>query len=102
MGDASEVVREVGIDDFRVASEQQPVHLDHRLLGISPRTVRVLFGWKVGFEDRLWHAGFPMFVVAYALLKDADPAKRLWQGSARAAILSSVAVPAAVLRAAAF
>jgi uncharacterized membrane protein YedE/YeeE len=25
----------------------------------------------------LWHAGFPMFVIAYALLKDADPAKRL-------------------------
>jgi len=49
-------------NDFRdahaiaeAASEQQPVHLDHRLLGISPRTVRVLFGWKVGFEDRLQH-----------------------------------------------
>ena len=55
MRNASEVVREVGINDFRVATEQQPVHLDHRLLGISPRTVRVLFGWKVGFEDRLQH-----------------------------------------------
>ena len=33
---ASEVVREVGVDDFRVASEQQFFHLDHRLLGISP------------------------------------------------------------------
>jgi hypothetical protein len=55
MGNASEVVREVGINDFRVASEQQPVHLDHRLLGISPRTVRVLFGWKVGFKDRFQH-----------------------------------------------
>jgi hypothetical protein len=43
---------EVGINDFRVATEQQLFHLDHRLLGISPRTVRVLFGWKVGFEDR--------------------------------------------------
>src|ERR1700730_4019174 len=31
----------------------------------------------------LWHAGFPMFVIAYALLKDADPARRLWQGSVR-------------------
>ena len=39
----------------------------------------------------LWHAGFAMFVIAYALLKDADPAKRLWRGSAGAAILSSVA-----------
>src|SRR6202011_6150008 len=45
----------------------------------------------------LWHAGFPMFVIAYALLKDADPAKRLWQGSVGAAILSSVAVTAAVV-----
>src|SRR6202011_2654762 len=29
-----------------------------------------------------WHSGFPMFVIAYALLKDADPAMRMWQGSA--------------------
>lgn len=28
----------------------------------------------------LWHAGFAMFVIAYALLRDADPAKRLWAG----------------------
>src|SRR2546429_1830533 len=49
MGDAPEVVREVGVNDFRMASEQQPFHLNHRLLGIAPRTVRVLFGWKVGF-----------------------------------------------------
>ena len=34
---ASEVVREVGVNDFRVASEQQFFHLDDRLLGISPR-----------------------------------------------------------------
>jgi signal transduction histidine kinase len=50
----------------------------------------------------LWHAGFPMFVIAYALLKDADPAKRLWQGSVAAAILSSVPVTAAVVCAAVF
>ena len=50
----------------------------------------------------LWHAGFPVFVIAYALLKDADPAKRLWQGSAGAAILLSVAMTAAVVCAAAF
>src|SRR6266516_1275181 len=55
MGDASEVVREVGVNDFRVATEQQLFHLDHRLLGIAPGTVRVLFGWKVGFEDRFQH-----------------------------------------------
>src|SRR6202163_752173 len=50
----------------------------------------------------LWAAGFPMFVIAYALLKDADPAKRLWQGSVGAAILSSVAVTAAVVCVATF
>jgi signal transduction histidine kinase len=50
----------------------------------------------------LWHAGFAMFVIAYALLKDADPAKRLWQGSVAAAILSSVAVTAAIVCAATF
>src|SRR6202051_4169595 len=50
----------------------------------------------------LWHAGFPMFVIAYALLKDADPAQRSWQGSVGAAILSSVAVTAAVVGAATF
>jgi signal transduction histidine kinase len=48
----------------------------------------------------LWHAGFPMFVIAYALLKDADPAEGLWQGSAAAAILSSVAVTGVVICAA--
>jgi signal transduction histidine kinase len=50
----------------------------------------------------LWHAGFPMFVIAYALLKDAGPAKRLWRGSAGAAILLSVAMTAVVVCAAAF
>ncbi len=50
----------------------------------------------------LWHAGFAMFVIAYALLKDADPAKRVWQGSAGAAICSSVAMTAAVVCAATF
>ena len=48
----------------------------------------------------LWHAGFPMFVIAYALLKDADPAKGLWRGSAGAAILLSMAMTAAVVCAA--
>src|ERR1700704_3788844 len=42
----------------------------------------------------LWHAGFPMFVIAYALLKDAGPAKRLWRGSAGAALLFGVALTA--------
>src|SRR5260370_15077707 len=50
----------------------------------------------------LWHAGFPMFVIAYALLKDADPAKRLWQGSAGSATLSRFAITPAILCAATF
>src|SRR5262245_9183827 len=45
----------------------------------------------------LWHAGFPLFVIAYALLKDADPAKGLWQGPPGAAILSTVAVTGLVV-----
>jgi signal transduction histidine kinase len=45
----------------------------------------------------LWHSGFSMFVIAYALLKDGDPAKRLWQGSTGTAILSSIAMTAAVI-----
>jgi signal transduction histidine kinase len=50
----------------------------------------------------LWHAGFAMFVIAYGLLRDADPAKRLWRGSAAAAILLSVAATAAVVSALTF
>src|SRR6476659_11460811 len=55
MGDASEVVREVSVDDFQVATEQPLFHLDHRLLGILPRTVAILFGRKIGFKDRFQH-----------------------------------------------
>ena len=50
----------------------------------------------------LWHGGFPTFVMGYALLKDADPATRLWHGSVGAAILSSIAVVIAVVCAATF
>ena len=55
MRNAPEVVREVGVNDFRVATEQQLFHLDHRLLGVAPGAVGVLFWWKVGFEDRFQH-----------------------------------------------
>src|SRR5580700_8618879 len=55
MGDAPEVVREVGVDDFRVAAVHQPFHLDHRLLGVAPATVGILLWWKIGFEDRFQH-----------------------------------------------
>jgi hypothetical protein len=64
------------------------------LLGAGLQTTNWLYN--------LWHFGFPMFVVAYALLKDADPTKGLWWGSAGAAILSSVAVTAAVVCVATF
>jgi signal transduction histidine kinase len=50
----------------------------------------------------LWHSGFPMFVISYALLKDADSARPLWQASAGAAILSSVALTAAAVCVATF
>jgi len=52
MGNAAEVVREVGVDDIRMATEQQffHLHLHHRLLRSAPRTVGVLFRWKIGFE----------------------------------------------------
>src|SRR3954468_12043473 len=39
----------------------------------------------------LWHCGFPLFVIGYALLKDEDPSRRLAQGRVGAAILRSVA-----------
>jgi len=64
------------------------------LLGAGPQSTNWLY--------MLWHAGFPMFVIAYALLKDADPAKQFWQGSAGAGILSSVAMTAAIVCVATF
>src|SRR6201996_1208166 len=51
----SEVVRKVSINNVRLPSMQPLLHLDYRLLGISPRAVRVLLWWKVRFEDRFEH-----------------------------------------------
>src|SRR4051794_8479043 len=50
----------------------------------------------------LWHAGFPMFVIAYALLKDTEHAERVWRVSVGVPILSSVAMTAAVISAATY
>jgi signal transduction histidine kinase len=50
----------------------------------------------------LWHCGFPLFVIGYALWKDEDAAKRIPQAQVRFAILRSVAVTAALAAAAAF
>src|SRR3974377_2462147 len=55
MRNAPEVVREVGVDDFRMSAKQQRFHLDYRLLGAAPRTVGILLWWKIGFEDRFQH-----------------------------------------------
>ncbi len=55
MWNGPEVVREVGVDDFRVTAEQQLFHLDHRLLGVAARPVGVLLWRKIGFEDRFEH-----------------------------------------------
>jgi Membrane-associated sensor, integral membrane domain len=48
----------------------------------------------------LWHAGFPVFVIWYALVKDADASRRYWRGTVRAAITLSVASTALVALAA--
>jgi signal transduction histidine kinase len=50
----------------------------------------------------VWHAGFPISVIAYALLKQADPAKRWREGSVATAIFSSVAVTASAVCVATF
>ena len=50
----------------------------------------------------LWHCGFATFVIGYALSKDLDPGKRLWQGNVRVAIAGSIAVTAALAAAGAF
>jgi signal transduction histidine kinase len=49
-----------------------------------------------------WHVGFPFFVIAYALMKDVDPGKRVWYGTVSAAIALSVALTAAVVFVAAY
>src|SRR5262245_36460938 len=54
------------------------------------------------FDWGLWHAGFPLFVIGYALLKDADSSRRPWRGSARTQIVVSVALTAALVSVASF
>jgi signal transduction histidine kinase len=50
----------------------------------------------------LWHAGFPLFVIAYALLKNTDPSKQRRNGAPSVAILLSAAVAVAAVCAATF
>jgi signal transduction histidine kinase len=58
-------------------------------------------------QSSLWiylmtHAGFTLSVIAYALLKDRDPTKRLHRGSVRAAILAGVGVALSLVGAATY
>ena len=62
-----------------------------------------LLGAGLGSTQWLYNLrqlGFPTFVIAYALLKDVDPTKRLWQGSVAGGILSGVALTSALVCAA--
>lgn len=64
-------------------------------------------GLMGGMQTTSWvyffqHAGFPLFVIGYALLKDKNPNPRLGQGSVLAEIVLSVTLTAAVVSAAAF
>jgi signal transduction histidine kinase len=49
----------------------------------------------------VWHCGFPLFVIGYALSKAAHPSERLWQGTVQSAIAVSVVFTAAIVLAAA-
>ena len=44
-----------------------------------------------------WHAGFPILVIAYALLKGATPKKRYWHGSVVGAVSFSITLTAIVV-----
>jgi signal transduction histidine kinase len=45
----------------------------------------------------VWHTALPASVIAYAFLKEAEPARRLSEGPVSAAILGSVAVTAGIV-----
>ena len=60
-----------------------------------------------GLQSTSWvyflqHAGLSLFVISYALSKDANPGKRLWEGSMRAALALSVTGTVALVLIAAF
>ena len=50
MRNAPQVVREVGVYDVRVTTEQQLLQLYDCLLGVSPWAVGVDFRRKIGFS----------------------------------------------------
>jgi signal transduction histidine kinase len=49
-----------------------------------------------------WHVGFPTFVIAFALSKDADPGKRFSQDTVRGAMVLSVVMTVAAVSVVAF
>ena len=60
-----------------------------------------------GLQSTSWlyflqHAALPLFVIGYALSRDADSSKRIWHGTTRAAIALSVTLTAALVLVAAF
>src|SRR5882672_3916174 len=50
----------------------------------------------------LWHCGFPLFVIAYALSNDGAPTNRYWATKPRAAIAQSAALTAGLVLVGAF
>ena len=55
-----------------------------------------------GLQSTSWlyffqHAGLPLFVIGYALSKDADPAERTWHGTTRGAIATCVVLTVALV-----
>src|SRR5688572_9799992 len=48
----------------------------------------------------VWHFGFPLFVIRYALTKDAEPSQRPWHGTVRRPIGTSLAATVALASAA--
>ena len=64
-------------------------------------------GLMGGMQSTSWlyffqHAGFPLFVISYALVKDVAPNQRFWKSTTRAAIAMSVALTTALVSVAAF
>src|SRR6266849_10691854 len=71
MRNAPEVVREVGVHDFRMATKQQLLHLHGGLLGVAPSAVGVDFQWisvhsRCGPHTRAGH----QFVTRYPKASD--------------------------------
>src|SRR5215831_14523642 len=67
MRNAPEVVRKVGVHDFRMATKQQLLHLYGGLLGIAPSAVR---GSAVVVRQRFFGMFWPLFLAGSERLRD--------------------------------